>query len=229
MPTPHYRNALPSGSRTNGAAASPEVVAVRKLSVTIRHMRHSSFLAAAVLAILVSALVGGFFGSARARRQDEVPQHYARSPRRSTRSSASTSTRCVRPAGLRRDRGMLHTLDPHSSFFDPQAYAQMRERQEGRYYGLGITIQVDRRRHHRAVVFEGSPAYKKGIRRGDIIAKIGGAGREGLDERAGGARSCGAEGHERQHRDQAPRLRRADRHGRHARRGQHPDRAARAS
>ena len=34
--------------------------------------------------------------------------------------------------------GMLKTLDPHSSFFDPREYAQMRERQEGRYYGLGI-------------------------------------------------------------------------------------------
>ena len=37
--------------------------------------------------------------------------------------------------------GMLHTLDPHSSFFDPRNYAQMRERQEGHYYGLGIQIQ----------------------------------------------------------------------------------------
>ena len=38
--------------------------------------------------------------------------------------------------------GMLQTLDPHSSFMDPKSYAQMRERQEGRYYGLGITITV---------------------------------------------------------------------------------------
>jgi len=37
---------------------------------------------------------------------------------------------------------MLQTLDPHSSFMDPRTYAQMRERQEGRYYGLGITIAV---------------------------------------------------------------------------------------
>ena len=39
-------------------------------------------------------------------------------------------------------RGMLGTLDPHSSFYDPKEYAPMRERQEGRYYGLGITIQA---------------------------------------------------------------------------------------
>ena len=36
--------------------------------------------------------------------------------------------------------GMLRTLDPHSSFFDPRQYAQLRERQEGSYYGLGLSI-----------------------------------------------------------------------------------------
>ena len=38
--------------------------------------------------------------------------------------------------------GMLQTLDPHSNFMDPRTYAQMRERQEGRYYGLGVSIAV---------------------------------------------------------------------------------------
>jgi carboxyl-terminal processing protease len=71
-------------------------------------------------------------------------------------------------------RGMLGTLDPHSSFFDPKEYAQMRERQEGRYYGLGITIQTIDGDITAASVFEGSPAYKNGIRRGDIIARIAG-------------------------------------------------------
>lgn len=37
--------------------------------------------------------------------------------------------------------GMLHVLDPHSNFYDPKAYAQMREDQHGRYYGVGMTIQ----------------------------------------------------------------------------------------
>src|SRR5438876_12174021 len=71
-------------------------------------------------------------------------------------------------------RGMLSTLDPHSNFFDPREYAQMRERQEGRYYGLGITIQAVDGDITAASVFEGSPAYKKGIRRGDVISKIDG-------------------------------------------------------
>ena len=87
--------------------------------------------------------------------------------------------------------GMLQTLDPHSSFMDPKSYAQMRERQEGRYYGLGISIQ----RRSTATspscnVFEGSPAYQRGMRRGDVIAKIEDDEHQGLDERPGRAASC---------------------------------------
>ena len=37
--------------------------------------------------------------------------------------------------------GMLHVLDPHSNFYDPKAFAQMREDQRGRYYGVGMQIQ----------------------------------------------------------------------------------------
>ena len=58
--------------------------------------------------------------------------------------------------------GMLKTLDPHSSFFDPRQYAQMRERQEGRYYGLGIQISADRRRHHRDVDLRGIAGLQEG-------------------------------------------------------------------
>jgi carboxyl-terminal processing protease len=69
---------------------------------------------------------------------------------------------------------MLKTLDPHSSFFDPTAYALVRERQEGRYYGLGISISVIDGDITVMSLFEGSPAYRAGIRRGDVIARIEG-------------------------------------------------------
>src|SRR5277367_5220503 len=36
--------------------------------------------------------------------------------------------------------GMLHTLDPHSNFYDPKSYALMREDQRGKYYGVGMTV-----------------------------------------------------------------------------------------
>src|SRR4029434_7569575 len=75
--------------------------------------------------------------------------------------------------------GMLQTLDPHSSFMDPRSFAQMRERQEGRYYGLGITINVVAGDVTVSNVFERSPAYQKGLRRGDVIAKIEGEDTKG--------------------------------------------------
>jgi carboxyl-terminal processing protease len=62
---------------------------------------------------------------------------------------------------------------------DPRQYAQLRERQEGRYYGLGITIQVIDGDITVMALFEGSPAYKEGIRRGDIIARIKGEDAKG--------------------------------------------------
>ena len=75
------------------------------------------------------------------------------------------------------------------------------------------------------LVFEGSPAYKKGIRRGDVLARGRGRGRQGLDRRSGDAQAARAEGHQRRRRHQAPRLRAADSDSADARRGLHPDRA----
>ena len=179
---------------------------------------------------LLSALAGGLLRQ-RQRRwpgRTKFRSSTASSPRPWRPSNANTSTKCRRIGwSYGAIDGMLQTLDPHSSFFDPREYAQMRERQEGRYYGLGIRSQSIDGDITVMSIFEGSPAYKKGLRRGDVIAKIGEAGREGLDERAGGQEAEGAEGHDGQHLDQAPRLRRPDRHGRRARRGEHHHRPRR--
>jgi len=76
--------------------------------------------------------------------------------------------------------GMLHVLDPHSNFFDPKQYALFTEEQMGKYYGVGMTVQS---RDNQTVVlspFVGSPAYKAGIRPGDIIQKVDNKPCEGL-------------------------------------------------
>ena len=137
-------------------------------------MRKPRFLPVAVLAIALSALAGGMFGSRALARQDEVGQQYR------VFTAALDAIEKEYVDDVPSDRviysaidGMLHTLDPHSSFFDPKSYAQMRERQEGRYYGLGITIQAIDGDITVMSIFEGSPAFKKGLRRGDILAKVG--------------------------------------------------------
>ena len=75
--------------------------------------------------------------------------------------------------------GMLRTLDPHSNFLDPKAYAQMRERQEGVYYGLGLSIVTVNDDITVVNLFEGTPAYRAGIRRGDVIAVVKGKSAKG--------------------------------------------------
>jgi carboxyl-terminal processing protease len=132
------------------------------------------------LAILISALAGGFFGGTAQATQDQVSQQY----RVFTAALAAVDREYVEP--LPSDRliydaigGMLQTLDPHSSFFDPKQYAQMRERQEGRYYGIGLSIQTIDGDVTVMSLFEGSPAYRAGIRRGDVIAKVKGEDAKG--------------------------------------------------
>ena len=139
------------------------------------NMRRYRSLSIVVSAIAVSALVGGLFGKSLLATDDKVPDHYktftaALSAIESGYIDKIDSDRLVYSAV----RGMLSTLDPHSSFFDPREYAQMRERQEGHYYGIGIQISAVDGDIIAQFVFEGSPAYKQGVRQGDVIAKISG-------------------------------------------------------
>jgi len=95
--------------------------------------------------------------------------------------------------------GMLHTLDPHSNFFDPKAFAQMREDQRGKYYGVGMAIrpQPDKDGVSKIVVitpFEGTPSYKAGIRPGDTILFIDGKPTAGMDSAAVAALLKGPKG-----------------------------------
>ena len=136
-------------------------------------MRRYRSASIAVFAIVFCALVGGFYGRSALAVEDQVPDQYkvftaALNAIDATYVGTVESDRLVYGAIT----GMLQTLDPHSSFMDPRTYAQMRERQEGRYYGLGITIAVVDGEITVVSLFEGSPAYQKGLRRGDIIAKI---------------------------------------------------------
>ena len=136
-------------------------------------MRSYRSVTAATIAIVLSALAGGVFGHSALATEDRIPDHYK------TFTAALSAIQANYAEPVESDRlvysainGMLQTLDPHSSFMDPRTYAQMRERQEGRYYGLGLTIVALDGDITVVRVFEGSPAYAKGIRRGDVIARI---------------------------------------------------------
>jgi carboxyl-terminal processing protease len=70
--------------------------------------------------------------------------------------------------------GMLRVLDPHSNFYDPKAYAKMREEQRGHYYGVGMTIVQQNEKVYVVYPAEGAPAFKAGIHPGDIIYAVDG-------------------------------------------------------
>ena len=69
-------------------------------------------------------------------------------------------------------RGMLKTLDPHSSYMTPDMYREMQVETRGEFGGLGIQIGI---KDHRITVIapiEGTPAYEAGIKAGDVIATV---------------------------------------------------------
>jgi carboxyl-terminal processing protease len=78
--------------------------------------------------------------------------------------------------------GALRTLDPHSNFFDPHEFQLMREDQKGHYYGVGM--QVGPQPNGKTAVkvpFPGFPAYKAGLRPGDVIVAVNDKSTEGLN------------------------------------------------
>ncbi|MEO8188737.1 MAG: S41 family peptidase [Acidobacteriota bacterium] len=68
--------------------------------------------------------------------------------------------------------GMLARLDPHTAFLEPDEYAAMREKQQGSFFGLGIQIQKRMGKITVIAPMEGTPAYKMGVRAGDVITHI---------------------------------------------------------
>jgi carboxyl-terminal processing protease len=76
--------------------------------------------------------------------------------------------------------GMLHTLDPHSNYFDAKGFEQFRTEQSSRYYGIGATIGDLSDPDGKVIAtyiratFEGAPANKAGLRYGDKIVEVNG-------------------------------------------------------
>lgn len=68
--------------------------------------------------------------------------------------------------------GMLATLDPHSSFMDPDTYREMKTDTKGEFGGLGIEISV--RDDVLTIIspIEDTPAHRIGLKAGDQILKI---------------------------------------------------------
>ncbi|MEZ5346797.1 MAG: S41 family peptidase [Pyrinomonadaceae bacterium] len=75
---------------------------------------------------------------------------------------------------------MLHTLDPHSNYFDAKEFEEFRTSQSSQYFGIGATINDLRDEKGNVLgtyikaTFDGAPANRAGLRYGDKIVEING-------------------------------------------------------
>ncbi|WP_397535783.1 S41 family peptidase [Roseateles sp.] len=68
--------------------------------------------------------------------------------------------------------GMVSGLDPHSQFFDKKSFKEFREGTTGRFVGVGIEIGMEDGLVKVVSPIEGSPAFRAGLKSGDLISRI---------------------------------------------------------
>ncbi|MBA3003018.1 MAG: S41 family peptidase [Desulfurivibrio sp.] len=70
-------------------------------------------------------------------------------------------------------KGMLFTLDPHSSYMKPDDFKELQVETQGSFTGIGIEITMKDNILTVVSPIEGTPAFAKGLKAGDKIVKIG--------------------------------------------------------
>ena len=70
--------------------------------------------------------------------------------------------------------GMLISLDPHSSYLNPEHFKNMQVQTQGRFGGLGIEVTMDDGYIRVVSPIDGTPASKAGIKTGDLITHLDG-------------------------------------------------------
>jgi carboxyl-terminal processing protease len=68
--------------------------------------------------------------------------------------------------------GMVASLDPHSVYLDKRALREMKESMQGRFVGLGIEVAMEDGYVKIVSPIEDSPAFRAGIKAGDLITRI---------------------------------------------------------
>jgi carboxyl-terminal processing protease len=147
----------------------------------------------AILAVLVCAVLGGIYGSRVEATADNTEPGSAdidTSLKRFTRVYSLVQEDYASPVDADESvfgpansmtvgaiPGMLRTLDPHSNFFSPKAFQELRLDQEGKYFGVGMMIELRLNQSNNLVPtvlypLPGSPAMRAGIRTGDAINKV---------------------------------------------------------
>src|SRR5260370_5113929 len=77
--------------------------------------------------------------------------------------------------------GMLRRLDPHSVFFDPQQFEQLKEMEQSERKGFGTVVSLLRGRVIVLQALPGTPSAKAGLQPGDEIVAVNNVARARLD------------------------------------------------
>ena len=68
--------------------------------------------------------------------------------------------------------GMVSSLDPHSQYLDKKSLKEFNEGTTGKFVGVGIEIAMEEGLVKVVAPIEGSPAFRAGLKSGDLISKI---------------------------------------------------------
>jgi carboxyl-terminal processing protease len=68
--------------------------------------------------------------------------------------------------------GMVASLDPHSVYLDEKDFAEMREAVEGKFVGVGVEVAMEDGYVKIVSPIEDTPAFRAGIKAGDLITRI---------------------------------------------------------
>jgi carboxyl-terminal processing protease len=143
------------------------------------------FAISAAVLILLAAIFGGMIGSGRTLRSftstnsknsyrvaDEIEKDYNEAVATITSNySGDIDHEKATQAAI---QGMLSTLDPHSAYFPYSEFKKLKEDQDSRFYGIGVTIVQHRDGVYVQSVVEGTPAARHGLKYGDRIVEVDG-------------------------------------------------------
>ena len=143
------------------------------------------FLLIASALVLTAAVVGGTIGRSR-RFRHSVPTNgavsYAAADDIEKDYNEAISAISVEYAGdidyekatQAAIQGMLSTLDPHSMYFPYNEFKKLREDQDSKFFGIGVTIVQHRDGVYIQSAVEDTPAGRLGLRYGDRILEVDG-------------------------------------------------------